>query len=301
MLAHPIHDPSDAMPLHDRVQIALAIADPLLLKSLLTDCTPPIAPPHQIGSISTKIGVPVESRRAIDGIIQFESIYCVIAESQEDAEQGVLEYAQRHANSRGYLDLTRCEAEISTLGQSLSLAQAIALLAQSGFSPQQVDAILHLPQDAWYKSWWFMRNTEGGFTVPFLRSIRTRRYINGTFTIQYKDFFAQDKPPCFQSQSNRVLVEIGTEPKNFRKTLEKINYARQQFGMAQALLICEQISDLEVQGFISQGISIYATHEITLPARARCMDCATAGCPMHGRADSPVTLCQRFCLETHPV
>ncbi|HEY9640242.1 MAG TPA: hypothetical protein V6C57_07150 [Coleofasciculaceae cyanobacterium] len=301
MLAHPIHEPSDAMPWHDRVQIALAIADPLLLKSLLTDCLPSIAPPHQIGSISTKIGIPIESRRAIDGIIQFEAVRCVMADSLEDAEQGVFEYAHRQGHPRGYLDLTHCEAEVSTLGQSLSLAQAIGLLAQSGFSPQQVDAILHLPQDAWYKSWWFTLGAEGGFTVPFLRSIRTRRYANGTFTIQYKDFFDQDKPPCFQSQDERVLVEISTEPKNFRKILEKINYARQQFGIERALLICDRLSELETQGFISQGISLYTADEMALPARARCVDCVTEGCPMNGRADSPVVLCQRFCLETQPV
>jgi hypothetical protein len=301
MLAHPIHEPSDTLPWHDQVQIALAIADPLLLKSLLTDCLPPIALPHQIGSISTKIGIPVESRKAIDGIIQFESIQCVMADSLEDAEQGVLEYTHRSSNPRGYLDLKRCEAEASTLGQSLSLAQAIGLLSQAGFLPQQVDAILHLPQEAWYKSWWFMVDAEGGFTVPFLRSIRTRRYANGSFTIQYKDFFDQDKPPCFQSQDERVLVEIGTEPTNFRKILEKINYARQQSGIDRALLICDRLSELEIQGFISQGISLYTAHEMTLPTRARCVDCVTEDCPMHGRSDSPVVLCQRFCLDTQPV
>ena len=95
MLIQPIHAPSDSkssssLPLHDRVQIALAIADPLVLKSLLTDCTPPIAPAHHIGGISTQIGVPVESRKAIDGIIRFELIRCILADAA-DWTQGVLD------------------------------------------------------------------------------------------------------------------------------------------------------------------------------------------------------------------
>lgn len=299
MLTHPIPEPSD-LSLHDRVQIALAIADPLLLKSLLTDCTPPIASPHQIGGISTRIGIPVESRRAIDGMIHYESIHCVLAESPEDLEVGVSEYTNRIGNQRGYVDLTRCEAEVSTLGQGLSLSQAIALLAQSGFSHQQIDAILHLPQEAWYKSWWFSADAEGGFTLPFLRLMRTRQYTNGTYTIQYKDFFAEDRPPCFQSQEEHILVEIGAESQGFRKTLEKINYAKQQFGITKALLICDRLSELEAKGFISQGISLYTATELSLPVVANCLDCVT-DCPMQGKADSPVKACQRFCLGTEPV
>jgi hypothetical protein len=297
MLTYPIHEPSDALPFHDRVQIALAIADPTLLKSLLTDCLPPIASPHQIGSISSKIGIPVESRKAVDGLIHYEAIRCVLADSTHELEQSVAEYTSRNGDHRGYLDLTQCEAEMLALGTSLTLSQAIALLAQAGFLSQQIEAILHLPQDAWYKSWWFSLDEQGGFTVPFFRLIRTRRYANGTYTIQYKDYFAQDKPPCFQSQQEHVLVEIVTEPHSFRKTLEKINYARQQFGVEKALLICDRLPEMEVQGFISQGISIYAAQELQLPVQADCVHCATADCPMQRRSDSPVLRCQRFCLE----
>jgi hypothetical protein len=288
------------MPLHDRVQIALAIADPILLKSLLTDCTPPIAPSHQIGGISTQIGIPVESRKAIDGIIRFESIRCVLADAADWA-QGVLKYSHSVGNDRGYLDLNRCATELSTLGQTVSLSQAIALLAQAEFSSDQIHAILNMPQDAWYKSGWFALDAIGGFTIPFQRLMRTRHYANGTLTLQYKDFFAEDKPPCFKSQDQQVLVEIGTDLHSFRKTLEKINYARQQLGIAKALLICNQISELEAQGYISQGISIYAAHEVVLPTHANCLDCAMDNCPMQGNPDSPVTQCQRFCLETQPV
>ncbi|HEY9631170.1 MAG TPA: hypothetical protein V6C84_28090 [Coleofasciculaceae cyanobacterium] len=298
MLTQSIHEPADAMPLHDRVQIALAIAEPILLKTLLTDCTLPIALPHQIGGISSQIGIPVESRKAIDGIIQFESIRCTLADSTADWEQGILDYNHSIGNYRGYLELNRCAAELSTLGQMVSLSQAIALLAQAEFSPEQVHTILNLPQDAWYKSGWFTLDASGSFTIPFQRLIRTRHYANGTLTIQYKDFFTEEQPPCFKSQDRQVLVEISTEAHSFRKTLEKINYARQRLGIAEALLICNQISDLEAQGYISQGISIYATHEVVLPTHANCQNCATEYCPMQGNPDSPVTQCQRFCLET---
>jgi hypothetical protein len=297
LLTYSSHEYRDPLSLHDRVQIALAIADESLLKTLLVDCIPAIAPLHRIGSISTTIGVPIESRKAIDGIIQFESINCTLVDSPTDLEQVISEFTSRNGNQRGHLDLTRCEAETRFLGQTVMLSQALALLAHSGFSPQQVEEILHLPQDAWYKSWWYGLDEAGYFTVPFLRLIRTRRYTDGTFTIQYKDFFSQDKPPCFKSQEQKVLVEIGDRLLGFRKTLEKINYSRQQLGISQALLICDRLSDLEARGFMSQGISIYAAEEMMVPTQANCALCITNDCPMHGLENSPVLTCQRFCLE----
>jgi hypothetical protein len=289
--------PHDSLSLHDRVQIALAIADEMALKSLLAECTPPITLPHRIGSINSTIGIPIESRKAIDGVIRYEEINCVLVDSPDDLHQGVSEYTHRNGNQRGYLDLTRCEAEMRTLGQSITLSQSIAMLARSGFSPRQVDEILNLPHDAWHKTWWYTLDEDGGFTVPFLRMMRTFRYADGTFTLQYKDFFSQEKPVCFKSQEQQVLVEIGADSHSFRKTLEKINYARQQFGISKAVLICDRLSDLEAQGFISQQISIYAAAEVHLPVHANCSFCATKDCPMNGRTDSPVLTCQRFCLD----
>ena len=94
-----------------------------------------------------------------------------------------------------------------------------------------------------------------------------------------------------------MLVEILSAPHQFAATLAKINRARQQLNTPHALLICNQISDLEARGFISQGISLYAAQEIALPVQANCLHCATAGCMMQGNPDSPVLLCQRFCLD----
>jgi hypothetical protein len=283
-------------PFRDRVQIALAIADFTVLQSLLTDCTPPLATPDRIASIRSSIGIPIEAKKSIDGMIQFEEIHCVLIDSPQEIEQGLADYTQRNGNERGYLDLTRCEAELRDLGLITTLAQAIARLSQSGFSSQQIQTILHLPQEAWHKTWWYMVDEQGAFTIPFRRLMRTQHYLDGRISIQYKDFFAQEKPACFKSQEQKILVEIFSESKGFRKTLEKINYARQQLGVERALLIGDRFSELESQGFISQGISLYAAQEIMLPVQANCAFCATH-CPLQGRENSPVLTCQEFCLE----
>jgi hypothetical protein len=295
MLTYPTPE-QNSPPFRDRVQIALAIADSPVLQSLLTDCTPPLASPDRIASIRSTIGIPLEPKKAIDGIIQFEEIQCLLIDSPQEIEQGVAEYTQRNGNERGYLDLTRCEAETRDLGLITNLAQAIARLSQAGFSSQQIQAILHLPQEAWHKTWWYTVDEQGQFTVPFLRLMRTQHYLDGRLSIQYKDLFAHHKPACFKSQEQKIIVEIFSESKGFRKTLEKINYARQQLGLERALLIGDRFSDLESQGFISQGISLYAAQEVMLPVQANCAFCVT-DCPLQGHEDSPVLTCQKFCLE----
>lgn len=296
LLAGPTLDRPDAS-WHDRVQIALAIADETLLKSLLMDCTPPIAQSHRIGGVQSTIGVPVGAGAIADGAIEFEEVHCVLAESRDQLEQGVADYSRRKGNHRGYVDLLRCETETQTLGQTIPLSHAISLLAHVGFTTKQSDAILHLPYDGWHKSWWYQADETGAFTIPFLRLMRTRRYPDGTYTLQYKDFYAQEQPCCFRSCNRKVLIEILPEQHEFSAILAKVNLARQQTGVAHALLICDRISDLESRGFISQGISLYATHEIILPVKASCLNCATENCPMCGNSNSPVLLCRRFCVK----
>ncbi|MCU0566947.1 MAG: hypothetical protein MUF49_10155 [Oculatellaceae cyanobacterium Prado106] len=316
MLTYPAPEHEDALSVHDRVQIAMAIADPTLLQTLLTDALPPIAEPHRIGSIHSKIGVPLAGERAADGLIEFETIHCVLIQSAEQVEQSIADYTDRHraqlnvnhhysharhSHERGYQELIRCESETQTLGQTNGLAQAIALLAESGFSPPQIDAILHQPKDTWYKSWWHQVDPEGQFTVPFLRLIRPWYYIDGRISIQYKDFFADRKPLHFKSEERKVLVEVLENQRGFRKTLEKINVARQHLGVEQALLVCARLSDLEAQAFISQGISLYSVEELTLPSQANCQRCGNSDCALQGRSDSPVVMCRRFCVDSELV
>ncbi len=282
----------------DHVQIALAIADTQALKSLLVDCTPPLAQAHHIGPITSKIGIPVESRKTVDGVIQFESLSCILVDSPAEIEEKVAATTEPQLRQREYLKLTRCESDIQTLGHALTLAQTLAILAQSGFSDEQAYKIVNLPTEAWHKTWWYDLDTEGNFTVPFLRMIRTLRYPDGTFTLQYRDHFAQDKPRCFTSQSHKVMVEIRTDTQTFHKTLERINISREQLGIEKALLICNGISELEARGFMSQGISIYTTQRsVTLTTRSDCTVCANLACPMNGRNDSPVLTCHQFCFD----
>jgi hypothetical protein len=282
----------DPLPFRDRIQIALAIAEPSILQSILTECLPPIAPPHRIGNISSTIGVPIEAKTAVAGTLQLEEVACILIDNPQEVEQAIAAYTHSHPRS----SITRCEAETRDLGLITNLAQAIARLTQAGLPTAQIQTLLHLPQEAWHKTWWYMPDEFGNFTIPFLRLMRAQYYLDGRISIQYKDLFAEQKPPCFNSQEKKILVEIYSETKGFRKTLEKINYARQQTGIQQALLIGDRFSELEAQGFISQGISLYAAEEITLPVEANCAFCATP-CPMQGRSESPVITCKDFCLD----
>lgn len=295
-LAGSASDSADMLSWHDRVQIALAIADADLLRSLLINCAPPIAQLHRLGGIRSTIGVPMSSGAVADGVIDFEEVTCVLSDSSQQLEERVAEYTCRKGNQRGYIDLTRCEAETQTLGQPMSLSQAISLLAQVGFVRHHIERILNLPSEAWHKSWWYYADESGAFTIPFLRLLRSRRFIDGKFVLQYKDFFAQEQPSCFKSCNQQVLVEILPEAHQFQATLAKINLARQQAGIDRALLICNRLSDIEAQGFISQGISLYAAHEIASPVKADCCACGTPDCPMRGKPNSPVLVCQRFRL-----
>lgn len=281
---------------HHRIQIALAIADPDLLKSLLVNCTPPLAQPHRIGGVRSSMGIPLTAGFMLDAILEFEEVHCILADSSERLAREVAIYCQRYGNQRGYLDLTRWEAETRTLGQTMPLAQAIATLSEAGFQPAQVNRILNLPLDAWFQSWWYRTDEIGEFTIPFLRLLRVRHFADGTVTLQYKDFFAQDQPACFTSTARRILVDTLSDQHEFPAVLTKINLARQQTGIQEALLIGNQISDLEAQGFIRQGVSLYAPREVALPVQANCLNCGTPDCPMRGQSDSPVLLCRRFCL-----
>lgn len=282
---------------HDHIQIALAIAEENVLKSLLVNCSPPIVDYHRLGSVSASIGVPATSKKAVDGIIQFEEINCVLADAAVETDPHLAEVNMGNAPRYRHLSLVRCESEMHTLGQTLSLSQAIALLARSGFSPQQIEDILNLPHEAWHKTWWYTLDEDGNFTIPFLRTLRTLRYTDGSFTIQYKDHYSQEKPPCFSAREEKVLIEIKPEVQSFSRTLEKINHSREECSINRAILICDQLSPLEAQGFMSQGISVYTGAELDIPIQANCLACTNHGCPMNGYTDSPVMMCRQFVFD----
>ncbi len=295
-LFYPLVNRGASAGFHDQVQIALAIADPNILKSLLVDCIPPLADSRYIKMVSSEVGIPTGNQQAADGILHFETMACVLANSfQPGAPPPVNGWSR---DNRELARLTRHESEMHTLGQNLSLAPAVSLLAESGFTPKQVEDILRLPHDGLHKTWWYAMDANGEFTIPFLRHIRTLHYPDGTVTIQYKDFFEQDKPGCFATQSQKVLIMIKSDQQGFGEVLKHINYQRQSLGIRHAILICNTISELEAQGFTSQGISVYPAVELVLPTQANCCGCGRHECPMNGTENSPVAMCFGFLPES---
>ena len=295
-LFHPVSDAVRAPNLHDQIQLALAIADSHVLKSLLENCIPALAQGHSIRTISTQVGVPTGYQQTADGIVHFEVVYCKLAAPGE--VERLFKSNSRTQESRELARLTQHESEMQMLGKNLSLSLTVSLLVEAGFRPEQIEEILHLPFDAWHKSWWYTIDEMGNFTLPFLRQIRTLRYPDGTFTLQYKDLFEQDKPNCFISLTEKVLVLIKPDTQGFGETLKQINYQREALGITQALLICSVLSDLEGQGFINQGISVYPAIELVLPTQSDCIHCGRKECGMNGVEDSPVALCYGFLPES---
>lgn len=289
-------EPSQVPNLIDQIQIALAIADATLLKSLLVNCIPAILQPRHIGAIAVELGVPTRERQSADGVLQVEAVKCVVAESPQplDLQPGT----DWNRESRELAKMTQHTSDMQTLGQNLTLAATVSLLAQSGFTPEQTNSILRLPQDGWHKSWWYAIDACGNYTIPFLRHIRTLHYPDGTFTIQYKDFFEQDKPCCFASLPQKVLLAIRPDGQGFGETLTRINHQRQALNIRHTVLICNTLSELEAQGFINQGISVYPAVEVILPSQANCAHCGRRECAMNGLVESPIVLCYGFLPES---
>jgi bacterioferritin-associated ferredoxin len=296
-LFYPVNQVSRTFTVRDQIQMALAIADETLLKSLLVNCIPAIAKLHQIGRVASQVGVPTENQQAADGILQVEVIRCVLADPPPKLE-AVASNGGWNRESKELARLTQHESELQTLVQNLPLAPAISLLANAGFQPEPIQEILRLPNYAWHKSWWYTLDAEGQFTLPFLRCIRTLRYPDGTLTFQYKDFFEQEKPGCFTFQSQKILIGIRSEIQGFGETLQQLNYQREALNIQPTILICDTISELEAQAFISQGISVYPAMELVLPIQSDCQRCARRECPMNGLVDSPVAACYGFLVQS---
>ncbi|MEX0268303.1 hypothetical protein AB3R30_04110 [Leptolyngbyaceae cyanobacterium UHCC 1019] len=294
-LFHPINEKTRAVSVRDQIQMALAIADLKLLKSLLTQCIPAIIPPERIGTIASEVSVPMGDHVVADGILHVEAIHCVLAQVQTQLDPSM---NSGTSESKETARLTQHESDMQTIAHHLPLAPAIALLAKVGFPPPHIQEILRLPHYAWHKSWWVALDTDEQFTVPFLRCIRTLHYPDGTLTLQYKDFFESEKPHCFASLAQKVLIAIRDESEGFGATLQRLNQQRSALGSNQAILICNTISDLEAQAFIHQGVSLYPAMDLVLPMQANCLDCARHECLMNGRADSLVALCYGFLVDS---
>jgi bacterioferritin-associated ferredoxin len=291
-----MNDQGRSLTVRDQIQMALAIADSTLLKSLLTHCLPPIANSAHIGTVTSEVGIPVKDQPSADGILRYEAVRCVLAESSPSAHNS---YNRGWPQSdKDLARITQHESEMHTLVQNLSLAPAIALLTNAGFQQDQIQDILRLPHYAWHKSWWYAIDPDGNFTIPFLRCIRTFHYPDGTLTLQYKDFFDQIKPDCFTCLPQKILIVIRSHPQGFAETLQQINRQREGLGIQKAVLVCDGVSELEIQAFTKQTISLYPAENLMLPIQANCAHCGRHECPMNHQLDSPVVMCRGFLTES---
>lgn len=238
----------------NQVQIALALADEARVRSLLTDCLPPVISPLQLGSVRMQVGVPLESGNALghgvgDGVVEYEQLDCVLATPGPGAAEP---WGQDVAT------LTRYQGKLHNLGWRVALGEAIALLAYGGFPEDQIQRILHLPWDGWHRSWWYPLTAQGRGEFPFQRWFRARAYGDGTYTLQYRDHYSQDTPPCFRGQWLRVPLAISVPGQSFGERLVGLRQAQSSCHSTQAILLAPTFSPVEEAGFIRQGISLYA-------------------------------------------
>ncbi len=146
-LFHPVTDTAKTASLHDQIQVALAIADSTVLRSLLANAIPVVAPTQQIRSIAAQVGVPTGNQQTADGVVSFEATQCRLADPAQAAAELPPINGSR-TQSRALLRLTQHESEVQTIGQNLPLATTVSLLAEAGFSSEQINEILHLPYNA---------------------------------------------------------------------------------------------------------------------------------------------------------
>lgn len=274
-------------PDRDQVQLLLAIANAELLRSLLTQSTPVIAHSHQIGQIRISIGAPPEQPEIdiLDAVLEYEHLGCALAEGAPPIDVQSL---------RDYRYLTRCQSALKTLAWRVNLSDAIALLSHGGFQEAQIQRILQLPWDGWHRSWWDTFDPEGRLGLPFQRWFRTRCYGDGTYTLQYRDFYAQDAPPCFRGVWRQVPLRAAQPEEGFGSTLASLKRARYCLDTDRSLLLTHQATSLEVEGYIRQGISLYPLHDLWCSEQTLCQRCDRHVCPINREHNIPVTQCRNY-------
>ncbi|MEM6426898.1 MAG: hypothetical protein AAF728_17340, partial [Cyanobacteria bacterium P01_D01_bin.128] len=280
--------------LREQLQLALAVADGAKLRSLLTDSHPPIAPGAQIGTVTANISVPAAGI-TVDGVVRYELVHCILAQMLQFSDPRQCdECLTGGLGYQDYAHITRFRSDLKDLAQNIPLSQAIALLTHAGFEPDQISTILHLPTQGWYKSWWYSADKQGRFVYPFQRWMRSRHFSDGTFSLQYRDFYPEEAPVCFKADIRTVPVILQGEPQSFHQTLTRVNQARQALKTQQAILVCDRPSTLELQAYLCQNISVYGSDQILQLASTSCGHCIQPSCPLRGQLDSPVEKCRQF-------
>jgi hypothetical protein len=130
--------------------------------------------------------------------------------------------------------------------------------------------------------------------VPFQRHIRSRSYADGTVTLQFKDHYAQQRPEGFRSQPQKLPVVVHLPQASFCDNLTTINLSRQALDTHQAILIADDLSELEVEGYIRQNVSLYRQRSLGYLLSVNCRSCGQILCPLQGVDSSPVLACRSF-------
>jgi len=287
-LASSLPTQPQSPPAYQEAQLALAVADEGFLRSLLTDSLPALVHPHEVGTVTVDVGVPMDQGR-IDAVLKFEHISCVLAGSYAAAPPP----PPVHTHTQ-YQAITTCHSDLTTLAQNVPISTAVEILARAGFAHDQIHHILHLPSQAWHKSWWYTLDLDGFLTVPFQRSIRTRCFADGTVTLQFKDYYAYERPEGFRSEPRQLPVIIHMPHQSFCDNLAQINRTRQTLGTGQALLIADDLTELEIEGYIRQNVSLFRQQGMESALQANCHICQQPTCPMRGSDASPVLACRAF-------
>lgn len=271
----------------NQVQLDLALANEDMLKSLLVECSPAIARPHQIGQLRVAIGPPpdVEGLEHIDAVIEYEHLWCIPSEGAPSGDD---------FSVRDLQTLTRCQSDLKTLAWRVNLSEAIALLQHGGFDEEQIQRILQLPYEAWHRSWWDTLEPQGHLGLPFQRWFRTRCYSDGTYTLQYTDHYPQDAPRCFRGIWQQVPLMISQSSGRFGEILAGLRKARHQLKTDRCLLLADALTDLEAEGYIRQGVSLYSLQRSPLPEQSLCQRCDHGQCPMSDRTDTPIVNCKAY-------
>jgi hypothetical protein len=214
------------------------------------NCLPAIARPHQIDQIRVVIGTPpnIRSLEHLDAVLEYEQVWCLPAAGAA-VEEGFSE--------RDYAALTRCQSELKTLAWRVNLSEAIALLQHGGLQADQIQRILQLPWEGWHRSWWDVLEPQGTLGLPFQRWFRTRCYSDGTYTLQYQDHYAQDAPPCFHGIWQAVPMLINQGGASFGEVLTSLRQARHALKAAHGVLLTQELSEVEAEAYIRQGVSLY--------------------------------------------
>ncbi|NER84312.1 MAG: hypothetical protein F6K42_33210, partial [Leptolyngbya sp. SIO1D8] len=100
------------------------------------------------------------------------------------------------------------------------------------------------------------------------------------YTLQYRDHYPQDAPPCFRGIWHQVPVMIAHSGSQFGDILTRLRKARHVLKAQRCLLLADKLTDLEAEGYMRQGVSLYPLQQSTLVDEAAGHHCNNPLCPL---------------------